>query len=1159
MKKCLAALNIGSRLRAMNGRSILLYLLLLLPRLLLAQIGPSVPTPKSNVNIIPPSPEAANLGKYGDIPIGYYTGSISTSIPISEIKSGKISVPVSLDYNSGGGVKVSEVANNIGLGWSLSAANVVTRAVASKADDVAGGFLSTITSYTPQFLDPFSNYTAPQANAHLKDLYKIANSCIDFQPDIFYYNFAGYSGKFFFDWNGQIVNESSSPIKITYLTGSMGIKQWSITTPEGLQYTFATTEETISQNPLAEQNGICNSSTQDFTSSWYLTKIMDTDSNMVSFSYEPYSYKMFNTTSHSVTVNMDNQLSLFNEIIGGYSECPSSGQTRNDVFHLGIVNNGPQYASQLLQYFQLRLKTITSSDGGQITFNYQTDRQDVAGLLSVSQFKMVDNIKLSSSGVELKTWSLNHDYSSGRLTLKGVTETGVQGQPDKSYKMNYSGGIPSITSFGVDHWGYCNGREDNPSLVPSFVTLLPDMTGSNIPGGIAQIYHGADREVDTLACLSGLLTKITYPTGGYSEFVYEAHETGKVQNKNIVDFKLHPRHWMYKAAIADGIPPGTIEQTNVDTFHVNQTTNVLFNYSAYIDNVQSLDHMPEMFIKQKQGNSFVTIKTKQYNFTTAGTTTTPGNQFESETIQLTPGIYTITAKATRYNILSNTPEQANISAIYEFVDTTINLEKIPVGGARIKTINNFDPYSGVVNSKKISYIVPDTPSATSGVIYSLPDYVYSTDVSTDVICHFDDQGGVVGTDAPNNVPFTYTVQQEVHSAHNNYQLGSTSGSHIGYEWVTVTEQGNGKKEFHFTSPALYSDFIDDVYPFMPPSFSKAYKTGLLVDEKNYASSGSNYILKQAKKNVYDFSETSVRAYGVSFRGSNDLMELFATEVLGDASKYPPRAALFEIDNFDMTSGYAKTISETETNYFPGPVTTTVSKTYHPVVKQLIQTESTVNSDGKQTTQKYTYPVDEQASPVISAMINKNMVGIPLATKTFVNNNLSATEKKTYGLFNANKIALQKLETSTYSAPLETEITYDSYDNKGHLLSYTSRGNIKGAVLWGYNNSYPVVELKHIDVAALNAFMISNSNIQSTLNNPPTDQALRNAIQQIRANFPNAMITGYTYKPLVGMTSQTDVNNRVTFYEYDTMGRLARVKDKDGNILKQNSYQYQVTE
>jgi hypothetical protein len=66
------------------------------------------------------------------------------------------------------------------------------------------------------------------------------------------------------------------------------------------------------------------------------------------------------------------------------------------------------------------------------------------------------------------------------------------------------------------------------------------------------------------------------------------------------------------------------------------------------------------------------------------------------------------------------------------------------------------------------------------------------------------------------------------------------------------------------------------------------------------------------------------------------------------------------------------------------------------------------------------------------------------------------------------------------------------------------------------------------------------------------------IDELRLYPVGAQMTTYTYTPLVGMTSQTDMGNRVTYYEYDGLQRLMRIRDQDHNILKSLEYQYQVS-
>ena len=83
---------------------------------------------------IAPSPTAAALGKYGDIPVTEFTGVPNITIPLGSIDEGALSVPVTLSYH-GGGVKVAELASWVGLSWSLQSNGMITRVIQGVADD----------------------------------------------------------------------------------------------------------------------------------------------------------------------------------------------------------------------------------------------------------------------------------------------------------------------------------------------------------------------------------------------------------------------------------------------------------------------------------------------------------------------------------------------------------------------------------------------------------------------------------------------------------------------------------------------------------------------------------------------------------------------------------------------------------------------------------------------------------------------------------------------------------------------------------------------------------------------------------------------------------------------------------------------------------------
>ncbi len=64
------------------------------------------------------------------------------------------------------------------------------------------------------------------------------------------------------------------------------------------------------------------------------------------------------------------------------------------------------------------------------------------------------------------------------------------------------------------------------------------------------------------------------------------------------------------------------------------------------------------------------------------------------------------------------------------------------------------------------------------------------------------------------------------------------------------------------------------------------------------------------------------------------------------------------------------------------------------------------------------------------------------------------------------------------------------------------------------------------------------------------------IDELRLFPKGALMTTFTYEPLIGMSSQCDANNIVTYYEYDGFNRLKLIRDQDNNIIKKYCYNYQ---
>ena len=140
---------------------------------------------------------------------------------------------------------------------------------------------------------------------------------------------------------------------------------------------------------------------------------------------------------------------------------------------------------------------------------------------------------------------------------------------------------------------------------------------------------------------------------------------------------------------------------------------------------------------------------------------------------------------------------------------------------------------------------------------------------------------------------------------------------------------------------------------------------------------------------------------------------------------------------------------------------------------------------------------------------------------------------------------------------ESKIEYNQYDSKGNILQYTTKGNIPTAIIWGYNNTAPIAKIEGATYAeALNlaSDIITKSNEDVDVSK---EKLLMNALDAFRnqSAFKNLNITTYTYDPLVGVTSITPSTGLREFYKYDSVGRLQSVVDANGNILKENNYNY----
>jgi len=149
--------------------------------------------------VVPPSPEATALFRFQDYPMDYSTGLPQISIPIYEVKSGSLSVPISISYHASGR-RVMDEDGPISLGWSLNAGGIISRTIYGNADFG--------TPNLGTYLFPYLFNTTGLTNAnditYLGKIMHYDNSDANLLPwteseyDVFSYSFGDNGGKFIF-------------------------------------------------------------------------------------------------------------------------------------------------------------------------------------------------------------------------------------------------------------------------------------------------------------------------------------------------------------------------------------------------------------------------------------------------------------------------------------------------------------------------------------------------------------------------------------------------------------------------------------------------------------------------------------------------------------------------------------------------------------------------------------------------------------------------------------------------------------------------------------------------------------------------------------------------------------------------------------------------
>jgi len=522
---------------------------------------------KPPVNI--QSPNAAGLGKYGDVPVSYFTGTPNISIPLHTLNYKGIDLDISLNYDASG-INIDQHTGCTGQNWNITAGGVITRSIKGSADELTLKNTKIPGTNNPNigFLYNFEmlNDVNTTNTSQLSNL-AISNehNQIDFEPDVFTFNFMGRSGKFYMDNDGNWKVDSDHNIMVVYDTSLIRplfekfpftqlyqntyiypkvIKGFKLIDGDGTSYVFGNDTSAIEYSiDFYRQRGF-DDNIPDYwkANSWYLTAVIDKFGNhLYTFTYERGSFiAQFYRTYYMRSWNYDGGGGLFRHPAPGCAESiPMSiwdieGNLISPVYlKLITINDDFNYQIQFeyintteLEYNRQLLKP--RYDYMQILY-YNTARINYP-LYYLQENNHYINTSFGNDYMSNLHWrklnavtiggNLNkrilfryNDNSTQRLNLSGIDiisgdypyhQTTYQ-KYSYDFIYNQFNLLPGYLSKKEDHWGYYKGG--------SGYTVNSDYQG-----------YYSQRQPNESYLTIGMLSRITYPTGGYTDFEFERHD-----------------------------------------------------------------------------------------------------------------------------------------------------------------------------------------------------------------------------------------------------------------------------------------------------------------------------------------------------------------------------------------------------------------------------------------------------------------------------------------------------------------------------------------------------------------------------------------------------------------------------------------------------------
>lgn len=1044
-----------------------------LPQQATDQIDRFMPKPS------PKAPNVAELGKYGDYKPQLFTGIPQISIPLYDVESGSLKVPITLNYHASG-VRMKDIAGWVGLGWSVSAGGQVSRSVGGKPDEQ--DYATTDFDALPIGM----SICDPEDYNLIKDL---SNGARDAEPDMFSYAFPGKSGKFL---SG---NAGAPPYLVPYepinISFHFEFQQIEIVDENGTLHRFGKDSNGTSAIDATGTNG------NNHISAWHLMEMVAANSDdKISFKYQDLGNISYNDENHSVTVTddcVDTTPPPSNPFPPPPQGCPITEEhpTTNTSSVSSLVT-------------QSGIDEIVT-DVGRVKFvPVGGHRADVPA--SVHALDHIDVYRFRGDGSEqlIKTIKFNYTYftKSGDTTkvialkLDSVEVRNSMNIRVQRYQFTYYTNTFSWNSDNArDYWGFYNGKTSNTDLIPRD-TILAVFSPGNV-GPI--VFGGADRNTNPAYGKEGVLKRIVYPTGGYTDFEYESNK--------YFDSLEHVVGGLRVTKITSKDDEGAPAAVKTYKYGLNESGYGVINFT-----LGQFSYSGEQLIVNRVCNGAEGQANLRYRVRTwySNAAYQLGNSFES------PVVYPY---VTEY--IGERDGANNGRTVYEYDNGAPNGPGVPlvIPGSTKYFKDNFSWKNGHLTQTTVY----DSANNT------LSDQIVTYD-------NFKSKSKVVGFGAIKYRQHVanYCPTDNACEIHPNELIDQ-----LEFRFQQFTQNSGAIRE---ASTITYSYVAGDLVNVNTQSITNTYDTTKLqvVSTKITKSDGSNMVtLKTYPFHLPATSGSTGNALGVYMLNQKNVLSSPIEEItyLESSTSTDQRVVSGHVTSYRQSEDNASHVVVDTLYFFESKI---------PVDKANVS-QVTINSgsSGLSMNQNYKPRIAMVKYDAFGNLKQVNKIGDhDLSYLYGYGNTLPVAEVKNAPLGDVFYMGFEHLPVS--STIEDVEINLNAMTAKAGTQYYKGDYVLEFAPA-NVSRAY-VVEYWYLEGSVWKFKTTTYTSPSATLSDGT-------AIDEVRVRPVDAEITTYTYSPMIGLTSINPPNNVIAYYEYDAFGRLQVLRDQHKNILKHFRYNY----